>query len=157
LLCGCLCNVFILYKISRMRNTLSSGELLTIATTMMGNMWSMVFLGSSKGYHFFVPTNVCWFVFYFWWIPMFKCQDGNPFCFHYYGMFYMFFLSAHNLFSIFYHDFGFCITLLYVYRLTWCDVASQFSWRSQFLGFNSPSIALNSFRLWISMTFILCA
>ncbi len=65
LLCRCLFNTSILNKISRMNNALSSGELLAIATTMMGNMWSMVFLrelkGPSKGCHFSVPTYVCWF------------------------------------------------------------------------------------------------
>jgi hypothetical protein len=67
LFCKCLFNTSILNKISRMDNVLSSGELLAIATTMMGNMWSMVFLrefkGPSKGCHFFVPTYVCWFFF----------------------------------------------------------------------------------------------
>ncbi len=87
---------------------------------------------------------------------MFKCQDDNPFCFHDFGMFYMLFLSAHNFFPNLYHDFGFCVTMLYIYKLTWCGIVDQLSWRGQFQGFYSPSIALNSFRLWISMTFLLC-
>ncbi len=116
LLCECLCNTFILYIISCMRCASNNGELPTITTTMMGSMWSMIFLrelkGLSKGYHFFVPTYVCWSVFYLWWIPMPKSQDGNPFWFHDFGMFHMFFLSTHNFFLTLYHDFRFCITLL---------------------------------------------
>ncbi len=131
----------ILYKISHMRNASSNGELLTITTTMMGSMKSTVFLkelkGSSKGYHFFVLANVCLFVFYLWWIPMLKSQDGSPFCFHDSSMFYMFFHLVHNFFPTLYHDFGVCITLLYItllyiYRLTWCDIKGQLSWRGLF-------------------------
>jgi hypothetical protein len=63
LLCRCLHNASVLYKISHMRSALSSGELPTIATTMMGNMWLMVFVralrGPSKGYHFFMLIVVC--------------------------------------------------------------------------------------------------
>jgi hypothetical protein len=77
LLCGCLRNASILYKISHMRNALSSGELLTIITTMMGNMWSMVFFREFKGLPFFCANKCLLVCFYFWWIPMFKCQDGN--------------------------------------------------------------------------------
>jgi hypothetical protein len=46
-----------------MRSALNNGELPTIATTMMGSMWLMVFVrtlrGPSKSCHFFVPANVC--------------------------------------------------------------------------------------------------